>query len=109
MGDIDRRFVPRNRTEIGVDLIFGYRIKRGCRFVKEDKRRILAECACEGNLLGLPAGEFRPVFVNFFVQLCVYSVRERVDFFTQSGLAHTQLGFFQVCICGTFAGNRFDK
>ena len=38
VGNINSRFISRNRVEVGVNLIFGDRIERSRRLIQENKR-----------------------------------------------------------------------
>ena len=60
VGDIDRSLIGHQRIISGVEFIFADWVKRRGRFIQDDKRRILVQCAGNGNLLRFTPRNLNP-------------------------------------------------
>src|SRR5262245_36756070 len=75
MCDHDRRSPLAEVLDRALNLPLGLRIERSRRLVEQDDRRVLEQCACDGNALALAAGDLQAVLTD----LRVIPARERRD------------------------------
>lgn len=60
VGNVDCRLIPNKRVKIFINRRLRKRVKRRGGLIKDNKRRILVQCPCDGKLLRLPAGNRTP-------------------------------------------------
>src|SRR5262249_59971612 len=75
MCDHDRRSPLAEVLDRALNLTLGLRIERSRRLVEQDDRRVLEQCACDGNALALAAGDLQAVLTD----LCFIPASERRD------------------------------
>ena len=77
MGDIDGSLIACDLIELAVNLRLGDGVQRRRWLVEDDEGRVLIECAGNGDLLRLAAGNLDPVLGEIFVKHGVQTLFHR--------------------------------
>ena len=86
VADVDGRFIAGDVVELRVDLCFGDGIQGSRGFIQNNEGRILVECSCDGDLLGLAAGYFHALFHEFLIELGVQPIGKGFQSITETGI-----------------------